>query len=109
MAHRSAAGQPRKLSPEDARVHREIDREHFISYEYMVKHGREAPLHQFPAIRRLLESCDEAARAGYKFSGKQFRYRDRTFPVQLTNCGRVFVVHPDTRKRLGTTSWFGAW
>lgn len=109
MARRAAKGQPRKLSPDDARVHRAIDREHAISLQYLQSTGRPAPINHFPAIRRLLESCDEAARRGYKFSAKRFRYAERSFPVELSNLGRVILRHPVTGERIGSTSWFGAW
>lgn len=109
MSLRATVNRPSKWSPEDAKRHREIDLEHAISREYLIEHGRPPSLYQFPAIRRLLESCDEAARRGYKFSNKRFRYCDRTFPVELTSLGRVIVLHPETGKRLGATSWFAAW
>lgn len=109
MAHRTAACRPRKLSPEDARVHRAIDREHALSLQYLRRTGLPAPIDHFPAIRRLLESCHEAARRGYKFSAKRFRYAERSFPVELSNLGRVILRHPATGERIGSTSWFGTW
>ena len=86
-----------------------IEREHARSLQYMHSTGLPAPINHFPAIRRLLESCDAAARSGYKFSARRFHYAGRSFPVQLSSFGRVIVLHPVTNDPIGATSWFGAW
>jgi hypothetical protein len=101
-------GRRKRRAPAD-RVHFRIDREHEASWAAFRQHGCEQSAAAFPAIRGLLEACQEASRSGYRFPGRTFSYRGRRYPVTLTSFGRVVVRHPETGRDIGATGFFSAW
>lgn len=94
----------KRRAPTD-RVHFRIDREHDASWAAFREHGCEQAAASYPAIRDLLEACQEAARSGYRFAGRKFSYRGRRYPVALTSLGRVIVKHPETGRDIGSTGF----
>lgn len=105
-APRGAARLPSDLA--DERFQRAIDREHELSWREYQQRGSNPPLARFPAIKQLLEACQEAERRGYRFHSRVFCFRGRRFPVVFTSLGRIRVMHPWTRLAIGSTAYFSA-